>query len=67
MLPFGTVLFLADGRRHMTKLTVAFLCFANASENRGMLRLLAGFTLNSNVKSLVTQCVKIVYKTPRYS
>jgi hypothetical protein len=63
----GAVLFHAYGRRYMTKLIVAFLCFANESENRGMLRLHAGFTLNSNVKSLVTQCVKKLYKTTRYS
>ena len=53
----GAVLFHADGRTDMTKLIVAFRSFANASENRRMLRQHAGFTLNSNVKSVVTQCV----------
>jgi len=43
----GAVLFHADGRRHVTKLIIAFPVFSNASENRRILRLHADFTLNS--------------------
>ena len=48
---------LLHGRTYMTKLMVAFRSFSNASENRRKLRLHVGFTLISNIKSLVTQCV----------